>query len=192
MFAYLINQTNPGIKRTYILKRNFTAKKHSERSAPSPWKNLLLVWVNPTEKHLCNNYHLYQIRKWVMDSEHYFSENHNRITVNTVLVNILKRTRLQPKMTNANYHVICKQESFKWPEYFPLCEDTPISFIIIHDRIKHVCLNRKSELYGLRIKRFFSAHDTKRPQILKLCNIYHIRLTLPNVEDLYCRNEFSD
>ena len=30
---------------------------------------------------------------------------------------------------------VCKQESFKWPECFPLCEDTTISPIIIHARI---------------------------------------------------------
>ena len=72
---------------------------------------------------------------------------------------ILKRTRLTPKMTTANCHVIFKQESFKLHEYFPLCEDTPISFIIIHDGIKHVVVNIKSEL----IDRFFvSAHNIKR------------------------------
>ena len=59
---------------------------------------------------------------------------------------ILKRTRLTPKITTAYCHVICKQESFKLPEDFPLYEDTPISFIIIHDGIKHVVVNRKSEL----------------------------------------------
>ena len=97
---------------------------------------------------------------------------------------ILKRTRLTPKMTTANCHVICKQESFKWPEGFPLCEDTPILFIIIHDGIKHVVVNRKSELYGLRIDRFFvSAH--------KLREIY-LRWTLPKIEDLYCKNELNE
>ena len=45
----------------------------------------------------------------------------------------------------------------------PLCEDTPISSIIIHDEIKHFVVNRKSKLLGLRIDRFFvSAHNIKR------------------------------
>ena len=35
----------------------------------------------------------------MIDSVHFFSENNNRITVNTILVYILKRTRLTPKMT---------------------------------------------------------------------------------------------
>ena len=145
MFAYLINQTNPGNKRTYIFKRHFTLN-NTGRSASSPWNSLPLAWVNPTEKHLWHNYQMYRIHKWMIDSVHYFSENNNCITVNTILVYILKRTRLAPKMTTANCHVICKQESFKWPEYFPLCEDTPIPFIIIHDGIKDVVVNRKSEL----------------------------------------------
>ena len=50
-------------------------------------------------------------------SVHYFYENNNCITVNTTLVYmkayILKRTRLTPKITTANCHVICKQEIFK-------------------------------------------------------------------------------
>ena len=81
----------------------------------------------------------------MIDSVHY-SENNNRIIVNTMLVYILKQTRLAPKMTTVNCHVICKRESFNWPEYLSLCEDTPISFIIIHDGIKDVAVNKKSEL----------------------------------------------
>ena len=51
----------------------------------------------------------------------------------------------------------------------------------------------KSELYGLRINQLFlSAHDIKLLWPLKLCNIYHLRWTLPKIEDLYCRNEFTD
>ena len=34
----------------------------------------------------------------------------------------------------------------KWPECLPLCEDTAISFIIIHDGMKGVVVNRKSGL----------------------------------------------
>ena len=145
MFAYLINQTNPRNKRTYIFKRHFTAKNTLEGRHLHLDKNLLLAWVDPTEKHLWNNYHLYQIRKWVMDSEHNFSENYNRITVYTILANILKRTRLQPKMTNANYHVICKRESFKWPEYLPFLWRH--SHFVHHYswRLKDVWQNRKSE-----------------------------------------------
>ena len=67
------------------------------------------------------------------------------------------------KMTTANCHVICKRESFKRPESFSLCEDTSISFIIIHEGIKDVVVNRKSKFKGLRIVRFFvSAHKIKR------------------------------
>lgn len=53
------------------------------------------------------------------------------------------------KKSADNCHVIYKQESVKpeRPEYLPLCEDSPISFIIIHDRLKDV-VNRKSEFYG--------------------------------------------
>ena len=36
-------------------------------------------------------------------------------------------------------------------EYLPLCENTPISLIIIHEGIKYVVVNRKSDLYGLKI-----------------------------------------
>ena len=85
---------------------------------------------------------LYQIHKWMINSVHYFLENNNRITVNTILVYILKRTRLAPKMTTDNCHLICKQENFKWPECFPLCEDTHILLIIIHDGIKDLVVNR--------------------------------------------------
>ena len=51
----------------------------------------------------------------MIDSVHYFWENNNRITVSTILVcmNISKRTPLTPKMTTANCHLKCKQESFK-------------------------------------------------------------------------------
>ena len=51
----------------------------------------------------------------MIESVHYFYEINNRITVNTLLVYmyILTRTRLTPKMTTANCHVICKRESFK-------------------------------------------------------------------------------
>ena len=107
MFDYLINQTNPGIyKRTYILKRHFTLY-NTGRSAPSLWKSLPLAWVSPTEKHLWNNYQMYEILLWMIDSVHYFSKENNCITVNTILVYIWKRTRLAPKMTTANCHVIC-------------------------------------------------------------------------------------
>ena len=76
---------------------------------------------------------------------------------------IFKQTRLAPKLTTANCHVICKQERFKYPEYFPLCEDTTIPFIIIHNGIKRVVVNRKSELQGPRIDRVYvSAHNIKR------------------------------
>ena len=112
MFAYLINQTNPGNKRTYIFKRHFTLN-NTGRSATSPWNSLPLAWVNPTEKHLWHNYQMYRIHKWMIDSVHYFSENNNCITVNAVLVYILKRTRLAPKMTTANCHVICKREKLQ-------------------------------------------------------------------------------
>ena len=62
-----------------------------------------------------------------------------------------------------NDNSLLSREGFKGPEYFPLCEDTPISFIIIHGGIKHVVANRKSKLLGLRIDRFFvSAHNNKR------------------------------
>ena len=46
----------------------------------------------------------------MLDSVHYFSENNYPITINTILVYILKPTLLTPKMTTANYHVKCKQE----------------------------------------------------------------------------------
>ena len=82
----------------------------------------------------------------MITSGHYSSENNNRLTVNTLFVYILKQTRLAPKMTTANCDLICKRESFKWPENLALCEDTPISFIIIHDGIKDVVVSRKSEL----------------------------------------------
>ena len=77
------------------------------------------------------------------NSVHYFLENKNRIIVNTLLVYkyVLKRTRLTPKMTKSNCHVI-----FKWPEYFPLCEDKTLSLIIIHYEMIDVVVNRKLEL----------------------------------------------
>ena len=78
-------------------------------------------------------------------------------------------------MTTANCQVICKRESFKCHEYLPLCEDTPISFII-HGGIKDVVVNRKSELYGVRINRFFVIyHDVKSLNPFKPSNIYHLR-----------------
>ena len=82
---YLINQTTPGntCNRTFILKRHFTLNK-TGRSAPSPWKSLPLACVRPTEKHLWNNYQMYQILKWMNDSVHYFSKKNNCITVNTI------------------------------------------------------------------------------------------------------------
>ena len=141
MFAYLINQTNPGNKRTYILKTHFTLNNTGKSAPSSPLKSLPLAWVIPTEKHLWNNYQMSQIHKWIIDCVHYFSENNNCITLNTLLVYILKRARLAPKMTTANCPVICKRERFKWPEYLPVCEDTPN-----HDGIKYVVVNRKSEL----------------------------------------------
>ena len=82
----------------------------------------------------------------MIDSVYYFLENTNSITVNSILVYILNRTRLTLKMTTANCHVICKWESFKLLEYPHLCEDTSISVINIHDGIKDVIVNRKSEL----------------------------------------------
>ena len=98
----------------------------------------------------------------MIDSVHYFLENNNSNPANTILVYILTRTRLAPKMTSANCHVICKRENFKWHEYLHLCEDTPILFIIIHDGIKEV-VNSKSELYVLRNNRLFlSDHNLKR------------------------------
>ena len=69
----------------------------------------------------------------MIDSVRYFSENYNRITVYTILVYSIKQTRLTLEMTTANYHDISKRENFEWPEYLPLCENTHISFIIIHD-----------------------------------------------------------
>ena len=97
MFAYLINQTNSGYKRTYILIKALYSKEHTGRSAPLPWKSLPLAWVNPTEKHLWNNYQMYQIYKWMIDSVQYISEDANHITVNTLLIYILKQTRLTQK-----------------------------------------------------------------------------------------------
>ena len=89
----------------------------------------------------------------MLNSVHYLKENNNRINIKTLFV---RRTRLTPKMTTTNCHVICKRD-------FPLCEDTPISFIIIHDGIKNVVVNIKSKLLGLRIDRFFViAHNIKR------------------------------
>ena len=76
----------------------------------------------------------------MIDSVHYFSENNNRITVNTILLYILKWTCLASNMTTANCQVKYKWESFKGPEYLPLCEDTRISFII-HDEIKDVVIS---------------------------------------------------
>ena len=136
------------------MKKN-TSLNNTGRSTPSPWKSLPLALVNPTEKHLWNNYQMYQIQKWMKGSVHYFSENNNCITVNPIFVYILKRTSLAPKMTPANCHVICKRESF-------LCVKTH-PFVIIHDGMKDVVVNRKSELYGLRINRIFkNAHGIKR------------------------------
>ena len=108
MFAYLIDQTTPGNKFTYILKRHFNLN-NTGRLATSPWKSPLLAWVRPTEKHLWNKYQMYQILKRMIDSVHYFSKKKNCITVNTIIIllYILKRTRLAPKMTTANCHVIC-------------------------------------------------------------------------------------
>ena len=76
----------------------------------------------------------------MIDSVHYFSKNNNCITVNTILDYISKRTRLAQKMTTANVN-----EKVTWIPSF-VFEDTPISFIIIHDGIKDVVVNRKSEL----------------------------------------------
>ena len=110
------------------------------------------------------------VHKWMINSVHYSYENNNCITVNTTLIYtyILKRTRLTPKITTANCHVIYKQESFKWPEYFPLCEDTPISFIIIHDGIKHVVVNRKIGIIGSKNRSIFrQCSQHKTPLTLK-------------------------
>ena len=96
-------------------------------------------------------------------------------------------------MKTGNCHVICKRKSFKLPEYFTFCGDTPISFIIIHDGIKYIVVNRKSKLQGLRIDRFFVCdHNIKRIFTLKTTWNTSLRWTLPNIEDLYCRNGFTD
>ena len=74
--------------------------------------------------------------------------NNNLITVNSILVYIyiLKRTRLTLNMTTANCHVLCKPESSSDLNTFLCVRTPPISFIIIHDGIKDVVVNRKSEL----------------------------------------------
>ena len=122
-----------GIIRTCIFKRHFTANNtlegrhlHCEKVYPSR--------VKPRPKNMyeiiINNKLLYQIQNWILNSIHYFSENtsSNRITVNTILVYIFKWTRLAPKITTSNCHVICKRESFNWPEYGPLSVDTSILY----------------------------------------------------------------
>ena len=40
---------------------------------------------------------MYQIYKWMIDSVQYISEDANHITVNTLLIYILKQTRLTQK-----------------------------------------------------------------------------------------------
>ena len=128
----------PSMQITHcMLSRHFHRKKFYPLVGKHYWK-----------KHLWNNNYQMYVHKWMINLIHYFLDNNNRITINTILVYmyILKRIRLTPKMTTANCHVIWKWESFKWPGYFPLCEDAPISFIIIHDGIKRVVVNRKSKL----------------------------------------------
>ena len=79
----------------------------------------------------------------MIHSVDYFSEDNNRITVHNFILGDFKRTHLTctQKMKPANSHVICTRENFKlpaWPAYRPLCEDTSISLINIHDGIKDV------------------------------------------------------
>ena len=115
---------------------------------------------------------MYQIHNWMIDSVHYLSENNNRITVNTILFYILKRRRLTPKMTTTtDCHVTCKRESFKWPEYLPLYENTPISFIIIHDGIKDVIVYLKIGIM-----------ESKNESIIRQCSWHKTRLTLQTMQ----------
>ena len=79
----------------------------------------------------------------MIHSVHYFSEDNDRITVHNFILVDFKRTYLTctQKMKTENSHVICKREYFKlpaWSAYRPLCEDTSISLINIHDGIKDV------------------------------------------------------
>ena len=70
---------------------------------------------------------------------------------------------------------MCKRETLSLN---PLCEDIPISFVIIHERLKDVVVNRKSELYDLRINRLFvnySQHILTPVTVKMECNTYHLR-----------------
>ena len=80
----------------------------------------------------------------MIDSIHFFSENNNCTTVNTILVYFLKRTRLSPKWQQLIVTWYGNEKVSSEPEYLPLCE--VISFIIIYDGIKDVVVNKKSEL----------------------------------------------
>ena len=135
MLAYLINHANPGNKRNYILKRHSTVN-NTGRSAPSPWKSLPLAWVNPMEKRLWNNYQINQIHKWMIDSVHYVSENNNCITVNTVLVYILKQTRLAPKWQQLIVTWYVNEKASSDLNTFLCVKTHPFSFIIIHKRCR--------------------------------------------------------
>ena len=96
-------------------------------------------------------------------------------------------------MTKANCHVICKRKNFKWPEYLPLCEYIPISFIIIHEGIKDVVVNRNRNYRANHPLIFRRCSWHKTPITLKTMQyIYHLRWTLPKVEDLCRRNKFTD
>ena len=64
--------------------------------------------------------------------------------------------------------MICERESDL--NTFLGVSKTPISFIIIHDGIKHVVVNEKSKFLGLRF--FVSAHNIKRLLPFKFCEIY--------------------
>ena len=59
---------------------------------------------------------------------------------------------------------MCKRETLSLN---PLYEDIPISFVIIHERLKDVVVNRKSELYDLRINRLFVNYSQ---HIFNACN----------------------
>ena len=119
----------------------------------------------PYRNHPWNNYQMYQIHYRMIASVNYFSENNNRI--------ILKRTLLTTREASSVWRHTHFVHHYSW-------------------RNKR-CRQKKIGIIGSKNQSIFrQCLCHRRLYSLKPRNIYQLKWTLPKVEDLYCRNEFTD